>query len=89
MMFLLREQISFSNYADDNVLYAFSSDLEHFKQNLSQDLLNLSEWFRENYMILNPEKCHYMCLGKDSVSDLLRFCGESLEATELQTGLVI
>ena len=36
-------------------------------------------------MILNPEKCHYICLGKDYVSDLLRFCGEVLETNELET----
>ena len=40
-------------------------------------------------MILNPEKCHYMCLGKDSASDLLRFCGEDLVASELETVLGI
>ena len=40
-------------------------------------------------MILNPEKCQYMCLGKDSVSDLLRFCGEDLEASQLETVLGI
>ena len=51
-----------SNYADDNVLYAFGSNLEEDKQNLSQDLLKLSEWLHENCMVLNPEKCHYMCL---------------------------
>ena len=74
-----------SNYADDNVLYAFGSNLDEVKQNLSQDLLKLSEWFYANCMILNPEKCHYMCLGKDSASDLLRFCGEDLVASELGT----
>ena len=30
-----------------------------------------------------------MCLGKDSVSDLLRFCGEDLEASEFETVLGI
>ena len=40
-------------------------------------------------MLLNSEKCHYICLGKDSVSDLLRFCGEDLEASELETLLRI
>ena len=67
-----------SNYADDNVLYVFDSNLEEVKQNLSQDLLKLSQWFHENCMILNPEKCHYVSLGKDSEGDLLRFCGEIL-----------
>ena len=40
-------------------------------------------------MILNLEKCHYMSLGKDSVSDSLRFCGEVLEGGELETVLGI
>ena len=37
-------------------------------------------------MILSPEKCHYMFLGKDFVTNLLRFCvcGEVLEASELE-----
>ena len=78
-----------SNYSDDNVLYAFGSNLEEVKQNLSQDLLKLSEWFHENCMILNPEKCHYMSLGKDSEGDLLRFCGEVLEASQIETVLGI
>ena len=39
-------------------------------------------------MILNMEK-YYICLGKDSVSDLLKFCGEVLETSELETILGI
>ena len=78
-----------SNYTDDNVLYIFGYNLEEAKQNLSQDLLKLSEWFHENCMILNPEKCHYMCLGKSHVSDSLIFCGEVIEASEIETVLGI
>ena len=53
---LFFEKRSFlSNYADENVLYAFGFILEEVKQNLSQDLLKLSEWFYENCTILNPE----------------------------------
>ena len=44
-----------------------------------------SQSFYENCMILNPEKYHYICLGTDSVSALLRFCGEDFEASELET----
>ena len=40
-------------------------------------------------MILNPEKCHYMFLGKNSTSDLQRFCGEDLESSKLETVLMI
>ena len=86
-IFYFENKSYLSNYADDNVLYAFGSNLEEVKQNLSQDLLKLSEWFHENSMILNPEKC--MCLGKDYVRDLLRFCGEVLETSKLETVLGI
>ena len=88
-IFYLKNRSSLSQYADDNVLYAFGYNLEEVKQNLSQDPLKLSEWYHENCMILNPEKYHYMCLGKDYVSDLLRFCGEVLENSELKTLLGI
>ena len=81
-IFYFENRAFISNYADDNVLYAFGSNLEEVKQNLSQDLLKLSEWFHENCMILNSEKCHYMSLGKDSESDLLRPCREVLEASQ-------
>ena len=25
----------------------------------------VSKWFEENYMVLNTDKCHFMCLDKD------------------------
>ena len=40
-------------------------------------------------MILNSEKCHYMCLGKGYVTDLPRFFGEVCETNELETVLGI
>ena len=88
-IFYFENRSFLSNYADDNVLYAFGSNLDEVKQNLSQDLLKLSEWFYENCMILNPEKCHYMRLGKDSAGHLLRFCREDLVASERETVLGI
>ena len=88
-IFYFENRSFLSNYADDNVLYAFGSNLDKVKQNLSQYLLKLSEWFYENCMILNPEKCYYMCIGKDSAGHLLRFCGKDLVASERETVLGI
>ena len=59
--FYFEDKSYLSNYADDNVLYVFGSDMTEVKDKLSQDLPKLSEWFTENFMILNPDKCHYMC----------------------------
>ena len=88
-IFYFEDKSYLSNYADDNVLYAFGSNITEVKNKLSQDLPKLSEWFTENFMILNPDKCHYMCLGKDTVNDILNFCDEELKSSELETVLGI
>ena len=86
--FLPREKIFLLSQADDNVLYAFGynpEEAKEVKQILLQDLRKLSEWFHENCKILNPEKCHCMCLRKDCLSYLLRFCSEVFVARKLET----
>ena len=42
-----------------------TSDKEETKRALAKDFQTVSNWFYENYMILNTGKCHYMCMGKD------------------------
>ena len=88
-IFYFKDKSCLSNYADDNVLYAFGSNMTEVKDKLSQDLRKLSEWFTENFMILNPDKCHYMCLGKDAVNDILKLCDVELKSSELETVLGI
>ena len=81
-IFYFEDKSYLSNYADDNVLYAFGSNMTEVKVKLSQDLPKLSEWFKENFMILNPDKCHYMC-------GILKFCDQELKSSELETVLGI
>ena len=88
-IFYFKYKSYLSNYADDNVLYTFASNMTEVKDKLSQDLPKLSEWFTENFMILNPDKCHYMCLGKDAVNDILKLCDVELKSSELETVLGI
>ena len=38
-------------------------------------------------MVFNPNKCHYISLGKDTVNGMLKFCDEELQASTLETGL--
>ena len=45
-IFYFKDKSCLSNYADDNVLYAFGSNMTEVKDKLSQDLLKLSEWKR-------------------------------------------
>ena len=55
-----------SNYTDDNNLCAIGNDKEETKRALVKDFQTVINWFYENYMVLNTEKCHYMCMGKDA-----------------------
>ena len=62
-----------SNHADDNTLYAFGYNLEETKNTLRFDFNLVSKWFEENYMVLNADKCHFMCLGKDTGNETFIF----------------
>ena len=75
-IFYFEDKSYLSNCADDNVLYAFGSNMTEVNNKLSQDLLKLSEWFTEYFMILNLQKCLYMCLG-ENVNNILKFCDET------------
>ena len=47
-------------------------DKELIKSMLSSDFMIVEDSLFENYMILNPGKCHFMCTGKNvSDSELL------------------
>ena len=65
-LFLFVSNSYLNNYADGKTLYAFGYNLEEIKNTLRFDLDLVSKWFEENYMILNADKCYFMCLGKDT-----------------------
>ena len=55
-----------SNYADDNNLFATGTDIQLINEMLLSDFMAVKNWFYENVMILNPGKCHFMSVGKDT-----------------------
>ena len=68
-----------SNYADDNSLYNTGKDLKLVKSVLVKDFRAVKEWFYENFMIFNQNKCHYMCIAKNTESDIFKFQNMRLE----------
>ena len=62
-LFLFVSSSNLSNSADDNTLYTSGYNREEAKKVLLNDL---TEWFFENYMVLNAGKCHFMCLRKNT-----------------------
>ena len=71
--FLFASNSSLSNYADGNTLYAFGYNLEEIKNTLRFDFYLVSGWFEQNYMVLNTDKCHFMCLAKDTENETFIF----------------
>ena len=41
-----------------------------YRNMLLSDFTTLTGWFYGNYMIINPDKCSYMCLGKNKDDNL-------------------
>ena len=58
------------NCTDDNSLYNTGNDLKLVKFVLVNYFRAVKEWFSGNFMILNSNKCHYMCIGKSTKSDI-------------------
>ena len=51
------------NYADDTTIYACGSNIEGVVATLESDALKIAEWFPNNCMKLNEDKCHLMVFG--------------------------
>ena len=65
------EQCTLSNYADDNNLPISGEDKELIRSMISSDFMIVENWFFENYMILNPGKCYFMCICKNVSNSVL------------------
>ena len=52
------------NYADDTNIYVCDANHKNVINKLENETLILSEWFQNNYMKLNGDKCHLMIFGE-------------------------
>ena len=62
-LFWANVSTSVCNYADDTTFYACDQSLEAVLQRLEHDSLLAVEWFENNYMQLNSDKCHMLISG--------------------------
>ena len=74
-LFLFVLDSHLSNYTDDNTLYAFGYSLKETENILPFDIAycKIIKWFEENDMVLNADKCHFMCLGKNTKNETFIF----------------
>ena len=62
-LFLFIETTTLCNSADDNTMHSSDKSSNIVISRLRHDFAITSEWFYENYMVLNPGKCHFLTLG--------------------------
>ena len=72
LVFFLTETI-LSNYADDNNLFCIGKDINKVKNTLAKDFGIVTNWFYENFMVLNSKKYHFMCIGRDVENETFTF----------------
>ena len=62
-LFFLPEYIDVCNFADDITFHACDEDLISLINRLEYDSLLAIEWFENNNMKLNQDKCHLIASG--------------------------
>ena len=55
-----------ASYADDNTPYNFDFSLDNVISNLEKSTNSLLNWFRENHMKANADKCHLLVSSNES-----------------------
>ena len=61
-LFLFVEKSEVCNYADDNSLTVTNISIEKIISTLESDINILEKWFKNNGMLLNENKCHFMTI---------------------------
>ena len=67
-MFYDIDDSDIASYANDNIPYASSSNLDALINKLKETTNNLIQWFRSNHMKANADKCHLLVTGNYEVS---------------------
>ena len=74
-MFL--EETKVCNYADDTTIYACGPKIETVIAHLEHDALKITEWFPNNLMKPNDDKCHLMVFGSRGGNEITIKIGEA------------
>ena len=67
-MFSDIDDCDIASYADDNTPYASSINLDALINKIEECTNNLFQWFRNNHMKANADKCHLLVTGNYYVS---------------------
>ena len=60
-LFFIMNEVDFASYADDNTPFFVGNDLDEVIFKLQSASKTLFQWFADNQMKANPDKCHFIC----------------------------
>ena len=83
-IFLFVNNTNICNYADDTTIYACSSDLNAIINSLEKDSSVLAEWFSENFMKLNRDKCHLMIFGNNCTDSVVTIGNSAIKESDYE-----
>ena len=62
-LFYIIENTDICNFADDTTPHSSGYNLKEVMEDVEHDCSILVEWFRDNYLTLNADKCHLLVSG--------------------------
>ena len=75
-LFLFSTDFKIANYADDCSSFEFGGTTNDVILKLENDVIILMQWFKNNYMKLNPDKCHMTLSDNDHNLNISLGCAE-------------
>ena len=60
-------RLIFGSYTDDETPYVFANNIDGVIINLQNVLFTFLQWFYDNQMKADPDKCHFICSTDDKV----------------------
>ena len=62
-IFYFLKECDVCNFADDTTLYTCDKSVKEVVRKLEHDFLICQDWYNNNNMKLNEDKCHFLMLG--------------------------
>ena len=67
-LFFIANSMDIANYADDNMPYATANDIDNLIASLEEPSKSLFNWFDNNLVKSNADKCHLLVSSKEKVT---------------------
>ena len=67
-LFFILNDVNIASYADDNTPYVIADDINGVIKSLEKASITLFEWFENNLLKSNANKCHLLVSSTDAVN---------------------